>query len=172
MSTHAGTNGKSKDLLKEILAKYSDEQGAVIPIMEEVQHEYGYIPPDTLCAIADFLKLSPSQVYGVLSFYNEFSTEPPARRSITVCDGPGCHVRGAQKLQQVVRKMLGIEEGQMTQDGEFGFYSKPGTCLGICSHAPVVQVNHDLIGRVTEEKLRMALEGKDVETIKPDGSGS
>lgn len=170
MSTHSGDNGKSPDLLKEILAKYRDEQGAVLPILEEVQAAYGYVPPDTLCAIAEFLRLSPSQVYGVLSFYNEFRTEPPAKRVITVCDGPGCHVRGAKKVEQIVRKMLGIEEGQTTPDGEFSY--KKGACLGICSLAPVIQVNHDLVGRVSEEKVRMAVEGKEVDTIQTENSGS
>ena len=168
MSTQSGdSKTKSPNVLEAILAKYADEEGAVISILEEVQAEYGYVPPNALETIADFLRLSPSQVYGVLSFYGELTTEPPGKKVVTVCNGPACRIRGGLKVEGTVRQELGIEERETTADGEFTF--KTSACLGLCAHAPVVQVNHDLVGKMTPEKAQMVLHGEGVEAVQgPD----
>lgn len=159
---------KSPDRLKAILDRHADEEGALLPILKDVQEEYGYIPPDTLCAIADFLRISPTQVYAVLSFYNEFTTEPQGKTVIHICDGPACRIRGGLKIERAVRKALSIEPGETTEDGRFTLKTSP--CLGLCAHAPAIQVNHDLLGRVTAEKLQKVLEGRDIEEIRTDAA--
>ncbi len=167
MSAHTGDSTmKSPDLLKAILDKYVDEEGALLPILKEVQDEYGYVPPDTLCAIADFLRLSASQVYAVLSFYNEFTTEPQGKTVVHVCDGPACRIRGGMKVERAMRRVLGLAPGETTSDGQYTFTTS--ACLGLCAHAPAIQVNHDLLGHVTVEKLQKVLEGKDIEDIRSD----
>ncbi|MCL5264431.1 MAG: NAD(P)H-dependent oxidoreductase subunit E [Chloroflexi bacterium] len=169
MAAHSGdSTTKSPDLFKEILNKYVDEEGAVLPILKEMQEEYGYIPPDTLTPIADFLRLSPSQVYAVLSFYNEFTTEPPGQTVVHVCNGPACRIRGGLKVERAVRRALGIQPGETTSDGQFSL--KTSACLGLCAHAPAIQVNHDLLGEVTLAKVQKVLQGQDIEDIRADGS--
>ncbi len=169
MSVHSGdSKTKSPDPLKAILNNYVDEEGALLPILKDVQEEFGYIPPETLGPIADFLRISPSQVYAVLSFYNEFSTEPPGKTVIHVCDGPACRIRGGLKIERAVREALGVEPDETTADGQFTL--KTSACLGLCAHAPAIQVNHDLLGHVTVERLRKVLEGTDIEEIRTSAS--
>ncbi len=169
MSAPAGdSKTKSPDLLKEILEKYIDEEGALLCILEEVQEEFGYVPPDTLGPIADFLRISPSQVYAVLSFYNDFSTEAQGKTVLHVCNGPACRIRGGIKVERAVRRALGIEPDETTADHQFTF--KTAACLGLCAHAPAIQVNHDLLGHVTEERLQKVLQGKGIEEIRTDAS--
>ncbi len=169
MSVHSGdSKTKSPDLLKAILDKYVDEQGALIAILEDVQEEYGYVPPDMLGPIADFLRISPSQVYAVLSFYNDFTVEKPGDTVVHVCNGPACRIRGGLKVERAIKRALGIEPGETTSDGKFTL--KTSACLGLCAHAPAIQVNHDLLGHVTLERLQKVLEGKDTEEIRTDTS--
>ncbi|MBI2953499.1 MAG: NAD(P)H-dependent oxidoreductase subunit E [Chloroflexi bacterium] len=169
MSAHSGdSTTKSPDVLKEILDRYADENGALLPILKDVQEEFGYLPPDTLEPIADFLRISPSQVYAVLSFYNEFRTDQPGKTVVHVCNGPACRIRGGLKVEQTVRTTLGVEPGETTPDGQFTL--ETASCLGLCAHAPAIQVNHDLLGRVTDEKLQKVLEGKDIEEIRTEAS--
>ncbi|MBI4319862.1 MAG: NAD(P)H-dependent oxidoreductase subunit E [Chloroflexi bacterium] len=165
MSTPSGdSKAKSPNVLEAILAKYAGEEGAVIAILQEVQAAYGYVPPEAIETIADSLRLSPSQVYGVLSFYNEFTTVAPGKKILTVCNGPTCRIRGGTRIEDLVRETLGVDEGETTDDGEYTF--KTSACLGLCAHAPSIQVNHDLVGRMTVGKAEMVLRGDDVDAVR------
>jgi NADH:ubiquinone oxidoreductase subunit E len=154
----------SNNLLQSILAKHRDEKGALLPILKDVQHEYGYVSPEAINAIADFLRLSAAQVVGVLTFYNEFTTAPQGKKVIHVCNGPSCRVRGGLQVEDALRETLGLEPEETSADGSFTL--KTSTCLGLCAHAPAIQVNGDLLGEVTTEKALRVIDGEDIEEIR------
>jgi NADH-quinone oxidoreductase subunit E len=105
--------------------------------------------------IAEFLKVSENQVYGVASFYTQFRFEKPGQNTIRVCQGTACHVQGGEQLSQEARKNLGIRAGETTPDGRIDFQEV--ACLGCCAQASVVEINGKIFGKMTPEAVRKAL---------------
>jgi|SRR6056297_227496 NADH-quinone oxidoreductase subunit E/NADP-reducing hydrogenase subunit HndA len=137
--------------LNEILSRYDKKERYLIPVLQEAQEEYGYLPEEVMKEIALGLNLSLSQVYGVVTFYSQFHQEPRGNNIIRVCMGTACHVRGGGAILDAIKDELGIEAGETTDDLEFTLESV--ACIGACGLAPVIMINDDTHGRLTPEKI-------------------
>lgn len=136
--------------VKEIIAACKQEKWALIPIIQQIQNRFGYVPPEAIPLVAKSLKLFPSQVQGVLSFYTQFYTKPRGKQVIRVCRGTACHVRGAEALLRLFEERLGIKEGETTPDMEYTLETV--ACIGVCAVAPNVVVGDQVYGHMTVEK--------------------
>lgn len=138
-----------------ILSEYEGVKGALIPILQQVQALYNYLPKDALEYVAEKTGTPISQIYGVVTFYSQFHLNPRGRNIIRVCQGTACHVRGGKTILQTVEKELGIKAGHTTDDLRFTLETV--ACIGACGLAPVMQVNEDTHGRLTPEKVSSIL---------------
>lgn len=141
--------------LDKILSHYKGQAGALVPVLQEVQAEFGWVPPEAIEPIADALKVFPSQVYGVLTFYPQFYLTPRGRNTIRVCHGTACHVQGTNANLRAIEHILGIKVGKTTND--FRFSLELATCLGKCSSAPAVMVNRNYYGKVVPDRVEAIL---------------
>lgn len=139
-----------------ILAKYQGVKGALIPVLQEAQEAYGYLPKDVIGRIATGLKMPVSQVYGVVTFYSQFHLNPRGRNIIRVCQGTACHVRGAKNVLKALEDSLQVAAGKTTGDERFTLETV--ACLGACGLAPVMMVNDDTHGRLTPDSAVKVLE--------------
>jgi NADH-quinone oxidoreductase subunit E len=140
-----------EEQLIEILAPYKGEKGALIPILQKVQQELGYLFPEAVSEIARNLRISGSEVYGVLTFYAQFRTIPIGRNLVRVCRGTGCHVKGGARIRMEVEKQLGIKAGETTPDLEYTLETV--ACLGCCALAPTMMINDEVYGQMTIKKV-------------------
>ncbi len=145
------------DKIQSILREYGRERDELIPILQGVQRRYGYIGPLAVRSIAQHLRITENQIYGVSSFYAQFRFTPPGRHSIRVCLGTACHVRGGATLLEMIERSLGIGCGETTPDGRFDV--ERVACLGCCALSPVVQIDGEIFSRVTVNKLTELLKG-------------
>ena len=141
---------------REVFNEFSPDVGNVIPILQKVQTELGFISQLAVDEIAGFLKITTSQIYGVASFYSQFRFTPPGRHSISVCLGTACHVRGGEILLETLERDLEVKPGQCTRDGRFDL--ERVACLGCCALSPVIKVDDDVYSNVTVIKLNEILE--------------
>ena len=148
---------ESFDLSKidTILEKYQGQNGALIPVLQEAQDVYGYLPEEVLICISRTLKVSMSRIYGVVTFYSQFNLTPRGRHTVRVCRGTACHVRGGKSVRKAVQQFLGIRENETTEDLNFGFETV--ACLGACALAPVLLVNKNYYGKLTPGKVEQIL---------------
>jgi len=137
--------------VQEILSRYEKKERYLIPVLQEAQDEYGYLPEEVMKEIALGLNLSLSQVYGVVTFYSQFHQQPRGNNIIRVCMGTACHVRGGEGILNAIKDELGIDAGETTDDLEFTLESL--ACIGACGLAPVIMINDDTHGRLTPEKI-------------------
>ena len=145
--------------LDEIVSKYKGQEGILISVLQEVQAEFGWVPREAIKGIADALKVSLGQVYGVLTFYAQFYLTPRGRNMIRVCRGTACHVRGTDANLRAVERALGINQGETTSD--FKFSLETVACLGTCFLAPVMMVNRNYYGKLTPGKVEAILKQYD-----------
>ena len=150
-----GGENPEKVQIDAILARYQGKKGSLIPILQEVQALYNYLPKDALEYIAASTGTPIAQIYGVVTFYSQFHLNPRGRNIIRVCQGTACHVRGGKVILQTIEKELGIKAGHTTEDLRFTLESV--ACIGACGLAPVMQVNADPHGRLTPDKLSAIL---------------
>ena len=141
--------------VQKIISEYQSQKWGLIPLLQKVQEELGYIPRETLPPIADALNLFPSHVQGVVTFYAQFSLVPRGKYVIRVCRGTACHVRGGRAILRMVKRELGLEEGQTTED--FKFTLETVACLGACFLAPTMMVNRNYFGRLSPPKITSIL---------------
>jgi len=140
-----------KNKVTQIVEKHKENQGTLVALLQDIQSEFGYLPKEVLLHSAKTLEIPLSKIFAVASFYHSFSLEPQGKNTISVCTGTACHVKNADKLSQSVSRELGIEADEGTSaDGEFTL--KKVRCLGCCSMAPVVKVNDDIHGGMTQVK--------------------
>ena len=139
------------DQLEAILESYTGTSDELIPILQEVQGEYGYLPEPEMLDIARFTGVPESKLYGVASFYAQFRFTPVGENVITVCRGTACHVRGAQQILDELSRQLGVKEGETTSDLKYTLETV--ACLGCCALAPVMVINKDVHGRLTRKKV-------------------
>lgn len=132
----------------DILDAYHRDSAKLIPILQEVQAEYRYLPREVLTFVATSLKMTPAEVYGVASFYAHFSLEPKGKHVIRLCDGTACNVKGSGDILDAVRLRLGLKGAQSTTD-DMLFTVETVSCLGACGLAPVLMVNDDVHGQMT-----------------------
>jgi len=147
-----------KEQIDAILARHERERGELIPMLQEVQAELGYLPEEAMLSIARFLRLPESNVYGAATFYAQFKFAPVGRHTIKVCRGTACHVRGVSRILEEVVKLLGINPGETTPDREYSLESI--ACFGSCALSPVVVVDDTVYGKMTPERVRSILKGE------------
>ncbi|MDO4219151.1 MAG: NADH-quinone oxidoreductase subunit NuoE [Synergistaceae bacterium] len=145
------------EALAKLLAKYRGTKGSVIPVLQQAQAIFGYLPQDVLVEIAEKLEVPISQIYGVVTFYAQFHLEPRGKNIIKSCQGTACHVRGAKAVLAAVRQKLNLPEGKSTTD-DLKFTLETVACLGACGLAPVFMVNDETHGRLTPEKVSAILD--------------
>ncbi|HEY8666200.1 MAG TPA: NAD(P)H-dependent oxidoreductase subunit E [Tepidisphaeraceae bacterium] len=137
--------------LAEILARHPRRRPQLIPLLQDVQAAFGYLPESALRQVAIHLELSVNDVVGVATFYSQFRFEAPGRHSLKICEGTACHVRGSGRLMDAVQRQLGAGANQTTADGEFSI--ERVMCLGSCALAPAVVVDETVYGRVSQTRL-------------------
>ena len=137
--------------IKKILEKYTEEKDNLIPILNDIQVEYGYIPQIAQKKISEYLNIPMAEIYGVITFYSRFSLKPKGKYVISVCIGTACFVKGSEKIMERLKERLKIKEGETTPDGKFSIDST--RCVGACGIAPVFTVNGEVYGRATIKKL-------------------
>jgi NADH-quinone oxidoreductase subunit E len=144
-----------KNRLGGILTRYSKDKSELIPLLQEVQEAFGYLPREAMQSVARFLRLPDSTVYGVATFYTQFKLEPGGRRRIIVCRGTACHACGGVRILSEVEKQLGINVGEIAVDRSSSLETI--VCLGACSLAPVMAVDHRIYGRMKIAKVKPIL---------------
>ena len=138
-----------------LIEEYQGKKWALIPLLQKVQEEYGYIPPETIGPIAEALHLFPSEVQGVVTFYSQFSLKPRGKNVIRVCKGTACHVRGGRSILKIAKRELGVDEGNTTEDYQFTLETV--ACLGACFLAPTMMVNKSYYGKLSPPKMTSIL---------------
>ena len=137
--------------LDRIIAKYKDTQGALIPVLHEAQEVFGYLPVEVQEKISEGLNVSMAEIYGVVTFYTQFSINPKGKYKIGVCLGTACYVKGSGDILEKIKEKLGIEVGECTPDGKFSLDAT--RCIGACGLAPVLTVNDDVYGRLVGDDV-------------------
>ncbi len=137
--------------IDKIIARYQDREWPLIPLLQEIQQEFGYIPPEAINPIARAFELFPSQVQGVITFYEQLYTTPRGKRIVRVCRGTACHVRGGKTILKLVKRNLGLEEGETTPDYEYTLETV--ACIGVCALAPNIVIGKDTHGDMNPKKV-------------------
>lgn len=139
------------DALDAAIARHKGEPGALMPVLQEAQNIFGYVPQDVQQIIADGLGTTLAEVYGVATFYAQFSLEPKGQYVVGVCLGTACYVKGSQKVLDKLSEELKIPVGKTTPDGVFTLNAT--RCLGACGLAPVMMINDEVYGRLTPDEV-------------------
>ncbi len=148
MTTHlAWTDGLAKD----IIARHTGREGPVLPILHDLQHAFGYVPEAAVPLIADALNLSRAEVYGVVTFYHDFRTEPAGRHRLKLCRAEACQSMGGRALADQAREKLGVDWGGTTADGAVTL--EETFCLGLCACAPAAMLDGEVTGRLDSAGL-------------------
>lgn len=137
--------------LDAVIAKHKGTPGALMPVLQEAQNIFGYVPMDVQQIIADGLGTTLSEVYGVATFYAQFSLEPKGQYVVGVCLGTACYVKGSQKVLDKLAEELKVAVGKTTSDGVFTLNAT--RCLGACGLAPVMMINDEVYGRLTPDEI-------------------
>jgi NADH-quinone oxidoreductase E subunit len=137
--------------IQDILERYPANRGNLIPVMQDVQEDFGYLSEEAIEELARLMGISANEIYGVATFYTQFRFNPPGRHTIQSCQGTACHVRGGRQILNELEQRLGITAGQTTSDGNFGL--ERVACLGCCALAPVVAVDGKVHAQVTAKKI-------------------
>ena len=144
--------------LDEIIQSYGAKKSYLIAILQKVQEIYKYLPEDAMTYIGSKIEgLSPATVFGVATFYAQFSLEPKGKYEIKVCDGTACHVRGSMPVLEAVKRKIKLQDGKMTTDN--GLFSlETVSCLGACSLAPAIVINEKIYPKMTEEAVEIIID--------------
>lgn len=137
--------------LKQFIAENKHEKGALMPVLQKAQEIYGYLPIEVQKIIAGEMDVSLEKIYGVVTFYSQFSLQPKGRFKISVCLGTACYVKGSGDIYNKLMEKLGIAGGECTEDGKFSL--EACRCIGACGLAPVLTVNEDVYGRLTVDDV-------------------
>ena len=146
----AGTKEQEAELY-EVIEKHKETRGSLIPVLHDVQGIYGYLPLEVQKMVAEGLDIPLAEVYGVVTFYTQFTLTPKGKYKIGVCLGTACYVKGAGDIIDKVKQRLGLEVGECSEDGK---YSLDATrCIGACGLAPVLTINDDVYGRLVLDDI-------------------
>ena len=137
--------------IDELVADYQGQKWALIPLLQKIQEEFGYIPPEAVQPIAVALGLFPAQVQGVITFYAQLYTKPQGRNVVRVCRGTACHVRGGKTILKLVKQHLGLEEGETSPDYEYTLETV--ACIGVCALAPNLVIGTTTYGHMNPKKV-------------------
>jgi len=149
-----GTKEQEEKLLK-VIDQFRNDKGCLMPIMQEAQNIYGYLPIEVQTMISDALGIPLEKVYGVSTFYSQFSLTPKGKHTVSVCLGTACYVKGAGDIYNKLMDILGVVGGECTPDGMFSL--EACRCVGACGLAPVMIVDDDVHGRVTVDDVEKIL---------------
>ena len=142
---------EQKEKLDVVIAQYKGQEGALIPVLHKAQEIYGYLPIEVQTMIADGLNVPLAEVYGVVTFYTQFSLNPKGEYKIGVCLGTACYVKGSGDILEKIKEILKLEVDGCTPDGKFSLEAT--RCIGACGLAPVFTVNEDVYGRITADDV-------------------
>lgn len=147
------TRSRKKGLsgIADILAKYPANRGSLIPVLQDIQQDFGYLSEEAVAELERRMGISANEIYGVATFYTQFRFSPPGEHTILSCQGTACHVRGGQQILKELEQRLGTTAGQTTADGKFDL--ERVACLGCCALAPVVAVDGKVHAQVTARKI-------------------
>ena len=140
-----------QETVQAVITSLKDKPGALLPILHGIQDALGYIPADSVPAIAQGLHLSRAEVHGVISFYHYFRDTPPGKQTIHICRAESCQAMGGKQLEQHVKDQLGIDYHETTADGQFSL--EPVYCLGNCACSPAIQIGDDIYGKVSAQSF-------------------
>lgn len=140
-----------EERLKAIFSSYKGKREELIPLLQQVQEEFGYLPGQAMLEVARFTGVPESRVYAVATFYTRFRFTPLGRNHVIVCRGTSCHVRGAPRILEAIEKQLGIKEGETTPDREYSLETV--ACMGACGSSPCIMINKKVKAKVTPEKV-------------------
>jgi len=154
------------DKLNTIINEHKGEKWGLIPLLQEIQENFGYIPPESIEPVAKALNLFPSQVQGVITFYSGFALKPKGKYVLKLCRGTACHVKGSRSILRTMQKELGLKEGETSPDYQFSLETV--ACLGACFLAPTMMVNLNYFGKLAPSRITSILDQykKDLEDIK------
>ncbi len=138
-----------KDVVREIVNKHHNDPASLISILQEIQTEEGHLSEETIYEIAEALDISESKIYGVATFYTQFKFKKPGLHQIKICQGTACHVKGSNPLLDVLKSNLKIEPGDTTSDGNVSL--ERVACLGCCALAPVMVLDDEIHGKMTQD---------------------
>ncbi len=147
---------ETERLLAQLLCQYQNTPGGLLPLLQDIQEDLGYIPPESIPGIAEVMNLSAAEVHGVVSFYHDFRTQPGARHCLQVCAAESCQAAGGRALAQVAREALGVEFDEITADGSVEL--KKVYCLGNCACSPSVRIDNETYARLDAAQLRTLIE--------------
>ena len=142
--------------LRSMIKEHKGQAGALMPILQKAQEIYGYLPIEVQSIISEETGIPMENIYGVSTFYAQFSLYPKGKYRVSVCLGTACYVKGSGDIFNELKNILGIEEGQCTADGKFSLDAC--RCIGACGLAPVMTVNDDVYGKLTNDMLKGILE--------------
>ena len=145
-----GTPEQEKELMA-VIAEHKGEEGAAIPVLHKAQEIYGYLPIEVQTKIAEGLDIPLAEIYGIVTFYTQFSLNPKGAYKIAVCLGTACYVKGSGDILEKIKERLGIDVGECTPDGKFSIDAT--RCIGACGLAPVLTVNDEVFGRLTVDDV-------------------
>jgi NADP-reducing hydrogenase subunit HndA len=137
--------------LQKVIEKYKDTKGAVIPVLHEAQEIYGYLPIQVQKVVAEGLGVSLAEIYGIVTFYTQFSLNPKGKYNIQLCLGTACYVKGSGQIYDKLKQELGLEKDGTTEDGMFSLESC--RCIGACGLAPVMMINGEVYGRLVQDDI-------------------
>ncbi len=159
---------EDRQTLQGILAGHEAQREAVISVLQDINAQYRYLPENLLRHVAGALNMPLSEVYSIATFYNSFSLTPRGRFVVRICMGTACHVKGGHRILQAFERMLKIKSGDTTDDRNFSL--EEVRCLGCCGLAPVITINEDLYGSVTQIKLPKILQRYQAEAVTADAA--
>ncbi|HEX2912675.1 MAG TPA: NAD(P)H-dependent oxidoreductase subunit E [Chloroflexia bacterium] len=173
-SSEGSNPGTSIEMAKvnAIFERYTtwNANEALIPMMQEIQHEFGYVPDVLAALISEQFDIPLTQIYGVATFYSDFRVLEKAEHRVLLCEGSACYLCGSQALHRAVREKYGVDYGEVTPDGKF-ILERANFCFGACQLMPMVEIDHTFYGNVTPERLLELIEnvtkgdGEHAETI-------
>ena len=149
-----GTKEQEEQLLK-VIAAHKGQKGALMPVLQQAQEIYGYLPIEVQQIISDEMQIPMSKIFGVVTFYSFYSLQPKGKYKISVCLGTACYVKGSGQVYDKLQQVLGIAGGECTPDGKFSL--EACRCVGACGLAPVMMINDDVHGRLTPDSVESIL---------------
>ena len=145
------TKADVQEKMNDIFSHYSGKKEELIPVLQETQEQFRYLPAESMREVARFLRIPESTVYGVSTFYAQFKLVPSGRRIVRVCRGTACHVRGGARILREVERRLGIKPGETTEDLEYTLETI--ACIGACALAPTMTIEKETYGQMTTKKV-------------------
>ena len=152
MCENCNCKDEKLEVVKKVIAECNGDKSQLIRVLNTVQEVYGYVPTYVQKVISEELDIPMAEIYGVITFYSRFSLNPKGKYNISVCLGTACYVKGSQAVLDKVKEILGIDVGQVTEDGKFSI--EQTRCVGACGLAPVMTINEDVYGNVDPSKVK------------------